>query len=71
MLRNKTVVCRDCDAPFVFSVFDQDFFYQMGYYHEPSRCPSCRAHRGITAVGSGGLGITASTVKDQIPKETP
>jgi CxxC-x17-CxxC domain-containing protein len=42
---DKTIVCKDCGATFVFTEKEQDFFKEKGYENEPQRCPSCRAAR--------------------------
>jgi CxxC-x17-CxxC domain-containing protein len=42
---DKTLVCRDCGADFVFTVGEQEFFAMKGLMNEPSRCPACRALR--------------------------
>lgn len=38
----KTLICRDCNNPFVFSSGEQEFFLQKGLKNEPKRCPNCR-----------------------------
>lgn len=47
--KDKTIRCI-CGKEFVFTVDEQEFFKKMieegrfeGVYHEPKRCPSCRA----------------------------
>ena len=40
---DKTLTCRDCNAPFTFTSGEQDFYAQKGFTNEPSRCPECRA----------------------------
>ena len=43
--QDKTLVCRDCGAQFVFTAGEQDFYQQKGFLHEPSRCPDCRGKK--------------------------
>jgi CxxC-x17-CxxC domain-containing protein len=43
--QDKTLVCRDCGAQFVFTAGEQEFYQQKGFEHEPSRCPECRAKK--------------------------
>lgn len=43
--QDKTLVCRDCGAQFVFSAGEQEFYQQKGFQHEPSRCPECRGKK--------------------------
>jgi len=53
MNQDKDLTCRDCNAPFVFSASEQDFFAEKGFTNEPSRCPSCRAARKQSNTGGG------------------
>ncbi|HHT48355.1 MAG TPA: zinc-binding protein [Firmicutes bacterium] len=45
MYQDKTLVCRDCGAEFVFSASEQEFYAEKGFTNEPGRCPTCRAER--------------------------
>ncbi len=45
MYQDKTLVCRDCGAEFVFSASEQAFFAEKGFTNEPGRCPACRANK--------------------------
>ncbi|MGB2582766.1 MAG: zinc-ribbon domain containing protein [Dehalococcoidia bacterium] len=49
---DKTLVCRDCGAEFVFSAGEQEFYQSRGLENEPSRCPDCRAARRQDRGGS-------------------
>jgi CxxC-x17-CxxC domain-containing protein len=42
---DKTLTCRDCGEPFVFTAGEQEFYAQKGFTNEPTRCPSCRQAR--------------------------
>ncbi len=42
---DKTLTCRDCNATFVFTSGEQEFYASRGFDNPPSRCPSCRAAR--------------------------
>ena len=42
---DKTLVCRDCGAEFVFTAGEQEFYQSRGLENEPGRCPSCRLNR--------------------------
>lgn len=44
-MADKTLVCAECSAEFVFTAGEQDFYQRRGLLHEPARCPSCRAAR--------------------------
>ncbi len=42
-MADKTLTCRDCNAPFTFSESEQAFYKEKGFENEPQRCPECRA----------------------------
>jgi DNA replicative helicase MCM subunit Mcm2 (Cdc46/Mcm family) len=44
-LQDKTLVCKDCGAEFVFTVGEQQFYAEKGFENEPQRCPACRKAR--------------------------
>jgi CxxC-x17-CxxC domain-containing protein len=44
-VEDKTLVCKDCSMPFVFSVRDQQFYAEKGFENEPQRCRECRSAR--------------------------
>ena len=39
---DKTLSCRDCNEPFVFSAGEQEFFALKSLTNVPKRCPGCR-----------------------------
>lgn len=43
--QDKTLVCRDCGAEFVFSAGEQAFYAERGFATEPTRCAQCRRER--------------------------
>ena len=45
MYQDKTLVCRDCDAEFVFTAGEQEFYAEKGFDNEPTRCKECRAKK--------------------------
>ena len=49
MYEDKTLVCKECGAEFVFSAGEQEFYAEKGFQNEPQRCKSCRDARKITA----------------------
>ena len=51
---DKSLVCRECGASFLFTAGEQQFYAQKGFTNEPGRCPECRAAR--RAGSSGGPG---------------
>lgn len=58
-MMDKTLVCRDCGASFVFTQGEQEFFASRGLTNPPSRCPSCRAAKRAQMNG-GGTGFPAA-----------
>ncbi len=44
-LQDKTLTCRDCSQPFVFTAGEQGFYIEKGLMNVPQRCPNCRANR--------------------------
>jgi CxxC-x17-CxxC domain-containing protein len=52
--QDRTLTCRDCGEPFVFSAGEQEFFASKGLTNDPQRCPSCRAAAKRTRGASRG-----------------
>lgn len=52
MFEDKTLVCKDCGAEFVFTAGEQEFYAEKGFANEPQRCKACRSARK----NSGGNG---------------
>ena len=42
MYEDKTLVCKDCGAEFVFTAGEQEFYAQKGFQNQPQRCKACR-----------------------------
>lgn len=40
-LKDKVIVCKDCEAEFIFNAGEQDFYIKKGFV-EPVRCKACR-----------------------------
>jgi CxxC-x17-CxxC domain-containing protein len=45
LYENRTLICKDCAAPFDFTVRDQAFYAEKGFENEPQRCRDCRIAR--------------------------
>ena len=45
MYQDKTLVCKDCGAGFVFTAGEQEFYAEKGFQNEPQRCKNCRNAR--------------------------
>lgn len=41
-MADKTLVCKDCGAEFVFTEGEQAFYAEKGFTNDPVRCPACR-----------------------------
>jgi CxxC-x17-CxxC domain-containing protein len=56
LYENKTLICKDCAAPFAFTVRDQAFYAEKGFENEPQRCRDCRIARKSAGgdVSTGG-----------------
>lgn len=48
---DKTLVCRDCGAEFLFTAGEQEFYQSRGLRNEPGRCPECRAAKRRSRLG--------------------
>ena len=44
-MADKTLVCKDCGAEFVFTEGEQEFYAKKGFENEPTRCAECRRAR--------------------------
>ena len=55
-LADKDLMCGECNAAFVFTVGEQEFFNSRGYTNEPKRCPECREARKNQQRGGYGSG---------------
>lgn len=51
---DKTLTCRDCGAPFVFTAGEQEFYAEKGFTNQPSRCADCRRAAKASRNGGGG-----------------
>lgn len=47
-MEDKTLVCKDCNSNFTFTVGEQQFYAEKGFTNEPARCPECRKARKST-----------------------
>ena len=44
-MADKTMVCKDCQAEFLFTEGEQAFYKEKGFENEPQRCPACRKQK--------------------------
>ncbi len=42
---DRTLTCRECDKPFIWTAGEQQFYHEKGLVNIPVRCSSCRAAR--------------------------
>ncbi len=53
---DKTITCRDCGQPFVWTASEQEFYQSRGFENEPVRCRDCRnrrkSERGVSAMAT-------------------
>lgn len=52
MFTDKVLVCRECGSEFLFSVSEQKFYTEQGFYKEPQRCYTCRKRRKRSTDGN-------------------
>jgi len=45
MYEDKTMICKDCGAEFIFTAGEQEFYAEKGFVNEPQRCKPCRDAR--------------------------
>ena len=51
MYEDKTLICKECGAEFVFTAGEQEFYAERGFQNEPQRCKACRDARKNAARG--------------------
>jgi hypothetical protein len=47
-MKDRVLICIQCEKKFVFSVVEQEYFISMGF-DEPKRCPLCRKNKSKAA----------------------
>ena len=52
MYVDKTLTCSECNAAFIYTAAEQEFYSTVGFGEGPSRCPECR---GVPSDDSGGF----------------
>jgi CxxC-x17-CxxC domain-containing protein len=45
VFEDKTIYCKDCGEPFLFTAGEQGFYLEKGLLNEPQRCATCRELR--------------------------
>ena len=54
MYEDKTLICKECGAEFVFTAGEQEFYAEKGFTNEPQRCKAYRAARKTARGESSG-----------------
>ncbi|MFZ7133539.1 MAG: zinc-ribbon domain-containing protein [Eubacteriales bacterium] len=44
-MADRSITCKDCNAEFIFTEGEQQFYKEKGFENDPVRCPSCRQAR--------------------------
>ncbi len=57
-MEDKTITCKDCANPFVFTAREQQFFADKGFQNQPQRCRDCRQARRSSSGESPGSGAS-------------
>jgi CxxC-x17-CxxC domain-containing protein len=53
-LQDRILRCVDCDAEFIWTAGEQQFFADKNFKNEPKRCKDCKTRRASRPVGSAG-----------------
>jgi CxxC-x17-CxxC domain-containing protein len=53
-MADKSIVCKDCGATFLFTETEQAFYLEKRFENEPQRCPACRAAKKQARENQGG-----------------
>jgi CxxC-x17-CxxC domain-containing protein len=54
--QDKTLVCVDCGAEFLWTAGEQLFFADKNFKNEPKRCKSCKAKRASRPAPGASMG---------------
>ncbi|AUS98433.1 hypothetical protein CDQ84_03900 [Clostridium thermosuccinogenes] len=56
---DKILVCKDCNAEFVFTEGEQEFYKERNFQNEPQRCAACRRVKKQQRRFGGNFGFAA------------
>jgi len=70
MAQDKTLICKDCGAEFIFTASEQDFYNEKGFTNEPQRCKPCRDAKKNGGVGKKEM-FTATCASCGGPAKVP
>ncbi|MEO8456969.1 MAG: zinc-ribbon domain containing protein [Chloroflexota bacterium] len=52
---DRTLTCRQCGSPFVFTAGEQSFYATRGLTNDPNRCSRCRSARKFSGAAEAPL----------------
>jgi CxxC-x17-CxxC domain-containing protein len=70
MYEDKTLVCKDCGAEFVFTAGEQEFYAEKGFQNEPTRCKACRQARKANRPAAGAPRVMYDAICAECGKPT-
>ncbi len=68
--RDKSLVCVDCQQPFIWSAGEQLFYHDRNFKNEPKRCKECKAKRSARMGRGARERVETTTVCSQCGRET-
>jgi len=71
MYEDRTMVCKDCGAEFVFTAGEQEFYAEKGFQNEPTRCKECRQARKANRAASSGESFETTCAACGAPTRVP
>ncbi len=73
MYEDKTLICKECGAEFVFTAGEQEFYASKGFENEPQRCKACRDARkkALRTDRETYTAVCASCGKDAVVRFKP
>ena len=71
MYEDRTMVCKDCGAEFVFTAGEQEFYAEKGFQNEPTRCKECRQARKASRAANSGESFETTCAACGAPTRVP
>ena len=71
MYEDRTMVCKDCGADFVFTAGEQEFYAEKGFQNEPTRCKECRQARKANRAANSGESFETTCAACGAPTRVP
>ena len=70
-LQDMQCTCRDCNAPFIFSVFEQEFFLAKDWAIPRQRCKACSTAKKAKPRGGGDKGTGDKGTSEKLTSTPP